>query len=397
MPDLERELANPDFAKLVVGALTLRTNYLSTTNDFLSLQSYGNLLQEQAPLELPGDAGLSYEVRTFQGEMKAQARYFNNKIVTEYIRLFTMGTNFYALWKAMFDNDIEHLQHAFENEIARKASFHVFKELSDQAGKTNQVASAFVEDLKVLNVTLAKLDSKLDSALDASIKQLEESAIAESAKIDKLKKAIEQNINDIVAGASKVGAATSELIIGVLTTITDAKVDVGSKGGKGGETQKDGNGGKDKGDSGVPSTDFAVSAIQGATEGAAETAQARADLNANNEKLSVAYQNLARANALVAVAKVVKVQNEMFISVMKEAQEDSMQLAATWGQAPITPPGSGITLEFANFAQQIESVSSQKDADSLVDLCKNASMEWDLLNEKLSDLKRAMVDNTAGG
>ncbi|MCP4425498.1 MAG: HBL/NHE enterotoxin family protein [Chloroflexi bacterium] len=394
-----------------VGPITLRSDYQLSTDEIMLLQSYANLLREQMPLDLPVDSGLAFEVAAFQEQMKDKAGNVFNRIVPNYIRIVSMGANFYALWEALLRIDLPLLQSADSNEKARKTSAYLFRELSDQASKTNQVASAVEDDLRLLNNALKKTDSKFQTALDASIAQLGATAVAQSSEIDELKALIKQNINDIVSGAQKAGAATSELLIGMLTMISEAKVDngdskdpekegkdkdkdkdkEGSEDKKSLEDKKDGNGKEGGGGSKPPSVDFVVSAIKGASEGVAETAQARADLNANNEKLVVAYQNLAQANALIAVAKVVSVQNDLFISTMKEALQNIASLSDTWGKTPITPPGSGISLEFANFAHQIEIVSGRQDVNQLVRLVNNASTDWDLLNEELVDLKRAMV------
>lgn len=108
-------------------------------------------------------------------------------------------------------------------------------------------------------------------------------------------------------------------------------------------------------------------------------------------KLAAAYQSMARANALVAVANVVKVQNHMFTSAMGQALAATQQIATTWGQDPILPPGSGISLEFTDFAQQTDAISSQQAASDLVRQLEYASTGWDLLDAQLVTLKKTII------
>ena len=71
----------------------------------------------------------------------------------------------------------------------------------------------------------------------------------------------------------ETGAAVTQLGTGILTTIAGSN------------------------DDSVPSPNFAVMAIQGGIQGVSETSQALRDLEANNQMLATAYQNLASINA----------------------------------------------------------------------------------------------------
>ena len=241
------------------------------------------------------------------------------------------------------------------------------------------------------------LDTKLGDALTSAIKELGVEATSLSENIDALKDAIKKNIDDIAEGANKAGAATSELVVGVLTTIVNAKPDSkpakngNGDGSESGENGKDSGSGENGGGSNEPSTDFVVSAIKGASEGVAETAQARAALNANNEKLAAAIQKLARINALVAVAQVVAVQNSLFSAALQSIQQSVAAIAATWGAPPIAPPASGISLGLADFAKQIAAVSSQQEANTLVGQMEYAFNDWKLFYKDLARQKGRLV------
>lgn len=381
-----------------IGPSTLRSNFENTSNYFRLLQTYANLLLTQMPLDLKVSSGLAFKINAYQQELGEKANTLHNNTIAEYIGIISKSINFCAIWDAAVKLDAQLLLNAAENPKAKANCVNIFHENSQQSGRLYQFTDALTDDLVVLNDRLEKISTEFFPALEAAIKDLGKAAEAESANIDALNKSIIQNINDISAGAEKAGAATTELVIGVLTKIADAKPDKDPKDGDGKKDPKEGNGKKDttvgdgKKTPDTSSTDFVVSAIRGAVDGVAQTAQARADLNSNNEKLAAAYQRLANDNALIAVAKVIAAQNHMFISTMKEVQTHSTHLADTWGQPPISAAGSGISLEFVNFAKQIDAISTSDEAKQLEDSWQYESTNWDLLNKKLIYLKGQIVN-----
>ncbi len=373
-----------------VGPENLASNYLSATNVFIQLEEFSNLNLSQQELNLPVDTGLSYEIETYQNQLKSSASAFFSDISGKFIHQISLGLNFVALWKASEEVELPLLRQAATNEKARQASQRAFQELSEQSGRIHQFGTDLSGTIGVYNGTLGPLNDKLQVAIAEAIKQLGAAAESATQEIDALNTAIGKNIDDIVAGATETGSAVSELLIGILTTIADAKPDKTSTGtesqGKGTKT-KSGDGDANK----PPSTDFAVSAITAGSEGVEKTSQARADLRANNEKLAKAYQTLAQANALSAVGKVVAVQAAQFASAMAELQTQTETLVASWGQSPITPPGSGRSLAFQQFADEIAAISSQTEADGLVKQVEFVSTDWTLLGDRLQSLKTRLV------
>jgi hypothetical protein len=142
----------------------------------------------------------------------------------------------------------------------------------------------------------------------------------------------------------------------------------------------------------VPSTDFAVKGIQGAEDGTANTVQARADLNANNEKLAARCQSLAITRAVLAVAKVVQVQSGLFASAVGDSRAAAEQLASTWGQPPVSPPGSGLSLGFYDFAKDIDAVRDHDGASDLVARLRLANDGWRALSDALEDMKQLLTE-----
>jgi hypothetical protein len=344
-----------------IGPLDLQSQYLSVTDQFLQLQSYSNLIQQQIPLNLPNADGLAFQIMTYQSQIKAIAAAFLDPLMSSYIGLLTAGTNFCMLWDALISNGLAWIAQAYDSQSSKETAVAALQGVSDEASRINQTAQLLAGDFRVRNNELQSSEKAFDTSLTTAITQMGAAAAATSKTIDDLKAQAAQDIANIVAGAERVGGAVAELGIGSLTTIRG--------------------GGK---------PDFAVDAIQAAETGAAETAQARADLRRHNQDLSNAYQTLANLNSLIAIAKVIQVQNAMFASAMNEALKGLGQLVAIWGQSPITPPGSGISLEFATFAQQVQQVTTQSAATSLVAALRNVDTSWKSLKQELSQLTASL-------
>ena len=327
------------------GPQALPVDYFSASDQFLFTQTAANLLEQQANLDLDAqvDAGLAYQVSQFQSQMKSRAMTTGDRILPAYIGLLSQATAFAALWNAAYQLQRPRLAQAAQDASTRADLAQVYRQLATQSGHINQQAQALTGDMRVIAGELAPLNAGFNTALSTTIAALGAAASASSASIDQLKAAINTNIADIVAGANKTGAAVTELIVKTMTTISDAQGD--------GKT--------------APSGDFVVQGIDAAEQGVAETAQARAALNANNALLASAYQQLAGANALVAVAKVVQVQNSQFSSAFHNALDTAQVLAEDWGQSPQAPPATGVSAGLAAFANAVAGMASSADAETL--------------------------------
>jgi len=353
------------------GPQALQVDYFSASDQFLFTQTAANLLEQQANLDLDAqvDAGLAYQVSQFQSQMKSRAMTAGDRILPAYIGLLSQATAFAALWDAAYQLQRPRLAQAAQDGATRADIAQVYRQLAVQSGHINQQAQALTGDMRVIAGELAPLNAGFNTALSATIAALGAAASASSASIDQLKAAINTNIADIVAGANKTGAAVTELIVKTMTTISDAQGD--------GKT--------------APSGDFVVQGIDAAEQGVAETAQARAALNANNALLASAYQQLAGADALVAVAKVVQVQNSQFSSAFHNALDTAQVLAEDWGQSPQAPPATGISAGLAAFADAVAGMASNADAETLGGQLDYANTAWQLLAASLAPLEQAMT------
>ncbi|NHQ90804.1 hypothetical protein [Janthinobacterium lividum] len=353
------------------GPQALQVDYFSASDQLLFTQTAADLLEQQANLDLDAqaDAGLAYQVSQFQTQMKSRAMAAGDRILPSYIGLLSQATAFAALWDAAYQLQRPRLAQAVLDGATRADIAQVCRQLAVQSGHINQQAQALTGDMRVIASELAPLNAGFNTALSATIATLGAAASASSASIDQLKAAINTNIADIVAGANKTGAAVTELIVKTMTTISDAQ----------------GNGKT------APSGDFVVQGIDAAEQGVAETAQARAALNANNALLASAYQQLAGADALVAVAKVVQVQNSQFTSAFNSALDTAQVLAEDWGQSPQAPPATGISAGLAAFADAVAGMASNADAETLGGQLDYANTAWQLLAASLAPLEQAMT------
>lgn len=353
------------------GPQALQVDYFSASDQFLFTQTAANLLEQQANLDLNAqvDAGLAYQVSQFQSQMKSRAMTASDRILPAYIGLLSQATAFAALWNAAYQLQRPRLAQAAQDAATRADLAQVYQQLAAQSGHINQQAQALTGDMRVIAGELAPLNAGFNTALSTTIAALGAAASASSASIDQLKAAINTNIADIVAGANKTGAAVTELIVKTMTTISDAQ----------GEGKA------------APSGDFVVQGIDAAEQGVAETAQARAALNANNALLASAYQQLAGADALVAVAKVVQVQNSQFSSAFHNALDTAQVLAEDWGQSPQAPPATGVSAGLAAFADAVAGMASSADAEALGSQLDYANTAWQLLAASLAPLEQAMT------
>jgi hypothetical protein len=353
-----------------IGPSTLQPDYLFAFDKITQLQTFADLLQMQVVLDFSNiDEGLAFEINSFQNQMKAHAEYINDQFMAEFIGILSKSSNFCVLYNAPLKTEVNNVKNAASNFRAKESSSRVMSLLANQSGDLNQTVKIVASNLSVKKYELDETNEYFDTCLQKAIKALTSSATKSLTTIDNLQKEIKKNIDDIVEGANKIGAATSELLIGLLTTITDAK------------------GGKPN----TPSTNFVAMSVKGAADGAAETSQARANLNSNNAKLATEFQNLAKFNGLVAVAKVTKIQNDMFTNSVSDSLRAIHKISETWGQTPVLPPATGISLEFSNFSKSIDSISNGDDAQKLASIMEFVSDDWLAFKMKLNSFKTRLT------
>mgnify|MGYP004473660171 CR=1 FL=1 len=347
-----------------ISAKNLQQAYLDANQNVLLFQQYIENILVQQPLNLTENTVLAHRVSTFQSQFKEQAISYRNIFMPEYITSLTSGLNFYTAFKSFVTN----VEQLIRQSSADQAS-SLAVELSKIADETNQRINTAVQKFGVVNNSLSQLQSEFDSALDMVISKLGDSKIAINQDIDKLKNTLNKNIDGIVEGSVKFGGAVYELGIGVLKNITN--IEAGN----------------------IIPGEFVVSAITAAQKGTAQSAQASADFDSNNKELNTAYQTLEQKNSLLAIATVIQFNNKQFISKMKETELKISNIAAIWGQSPVISPGSGISLGFDQYAQQINAITTPSDIDQLLELLQQAAISWKSLRDELNNIKQELVRN----
>ncbi|MEM7303604.1 MAG: hypothetical protein AAF468_21195 [Pseudomonadota bacterium] len=385
------------------GPDTLTADYQIASDAFIMLQTYCDLVEEQVNLGLPVDAGVAYEASVYQGEMKQKARDFHRQRDSEFIELVAVAMSINDLFQALCSISLPQLRAPDGLSDRLKSVSAELAVVAKESGRTNQKCTTYASDVEIVHSEAAVMNTKLDAALVPAILQLGTEAEASLAEINALKAAIQKNINDIVEGAHKGGAAYNELGVGFLTTIENARAADAAKKkaeaekGKKDEGKKKGDKKEDKKKDGakkpdIPSADFVISAIHGAEAGAEETSKARAELNANNKKLAKAYHKLAQQNEFLAIAKVVAVQNGMMADAMKDASTAVSRLAETWGRSPLAPPGSGISLSLQTFAELAGELPNNSEAANLLaEKIDYAGSAWALLGDRLDAIRRRLA------
>jgi len=367
--------------------LELLPAYSATTDSIVVSQSYAQLIAQQSNFNLPVDAGIASKVTLLQKRMKEAALDLNNRLMARYITLITLADNFCILVDSFSKVADGSFVEASESDQARQSIEIAARELSTEAGNVNVKAAALSKVISASNKELTSVSTELDSALTLAYTQLGEDSASLSKEIDDLQLKIDAAIEDIVKGSDKVGDAVKELGVGIITNITEAKSDPEPSS----KDKKDATKDTSKDEQQVLDTSYVIKAITAGAEGAAQTSQARADLNRYNNELAKAYQELAAINSSITIAKVVQVQNNLFASSMTKLASNVETIAENWGLSPVIPPGSAISLGFSSYADKITEITTQSDAKLLQSILRMAAVEWETVKEEIDYQRKSLV------
>ncbi|WP_272080339.1 hypothetical protein [Microcystis aeruginosa] len=96
---------------------------MTATDQFITLQTSANLLEEQKNLNLhlPVDAGLAEEITLYQTQIKNTVTiYISDQSLPSYIDIFNSASNFCALWQAAYQIVTPKLKNAYVDPVAKK-------------------------------------------------------------------------------------------------------------------------------------------------------------------------------------------------------------------------------------------------------------------------------------
>jgi hypothetical protein len=325
---------------------------------------------------------LAVKVVAYQNRMKSQATYFYQNLINSdygFIASVTGAYNLCALMNAAATLSAPDILQAPTNATARSTASSAFSAVASQAQSVQVTASTLATKAFVANQSLNQYIGSYQQTLAAVEANLEQTAKDTLSQIDTLKQAINQNISDIVTGASQVGGAVSNLLVGILTSIPTDKAGGGDTGGDA-STADAGTADADSSQDNPGS--FAVLAIQAAVSGETMLSQAEQDLNANNQQLAAAYQSLAATDQLLAVAKAVDVQTEMFSSMLPLAASDAHDLVISL---------NGVQANLTSFAGTISNVTTAAAAQAAANQVQSAALSWTAFASELQSMKTMLV------
>lgn len=341
-----------------IRASNLQQAYLDVSQNILLLQKLAQQVATQEPLNLIGDSRLASQVREFQSQFKTKAIECQNNLLPEYNTNLTSALNFHAL----FESFVTIGEPLITQAAAVKAS-SIAMQISKDADEINQQTNMNAQNFGGVYNSLSQLQSQFDSALDEAIRELDYSKNEINQDIDKFRNALKKNINDIGEGSAKVGDALCKFGISVLMNRTNV-------------------------DAVNTIVESLFSTFTGVQKGVTESAQASADFNSNRKELTATFKKLARKDTLLTIAELIRFTNQQFISQMQETELKISKIAAMWGESPVQPPGSGISLGFYQYAQQINAIKTPADTNQLLALLHQARFSWSLLKDSLNNIRQ---------
>jgi hypothetical protein len=98
--------------------------------------------------------------------------------------------------------------------------------------------------------------------------------------------------------------------------------------------------------------------------------------------MAVLYQEMARDNTLIAIAKVIQGQNQLFLNAQKQLALDIRELLADW---------SAVAAAFKAAGQELTPGVTQAEADALAADVQQAVLLWQALQGQLTSIRQFMT------
>jgi hypothetical protein len=368
----------PTVSSVNFGDQDLLRAYLSGANKGLLSQTYSNLLLIQQQLSVLNiDTEISVKIQAYQQRMFNQARFFTDASLPGFISLLSFGSNFSALVSALnkdFTRDDQTILDGIKNIVLSVTA------IADLA-KSYEVSSKAL-DTK-FTVALDSLLSLISSYQDA-LTQLEDLVAVNVTgiiqEIDALNLKTATNIQDIVAGGDKASAGVAEIGKSIIATIGISEDD--SK--KTAADSKAGTNVLTAGEGGDDKIDYMISGLQSIAGGVTDSSQAARDLKTNNRLLAAAYQQLASANAVLAVAKSIQAQNQLYTDAYQGTTTAVHALYSGW---------QSIQASYYRNADIITAITTTDDIQILRSKMTLATQEWQILSQEIGTIKASYAGN----
>lgn len=379
-----------------LGTQNLEETYLVTTENITVVQLSASVIMAQPILDISDlDMKLATLINAYQDRLKSNAKFFLAKLIPEYVTVVIDASNFSALVNASYSILRNEINEAYENPTVALHASRTFTHLSAQAGEVWVDVHSLNSSYMAGEKSIERYAKDYATDLSEVIELLGETTKKITLKIEEIQENIAQNIKDIVEGSKELGGAVTELGMGILTTISGAVEVPKPKEDDDNDDDEDGNDEKDKssqeeGDGQekepleAPNVEYAIHSIQAGTSGTAKASTAVQELKANNKKLAAAFQELARENVLVAIAKAVEAQNELYLDAFAQLGSDIHDLSTEW--AVIEPA-------YTKYAQDVKSIRNQSESIEMGAELQGAKTLWSALNGQLMYIRKNMSGN----
>ncbi|WP_454878851.1 hypothetical protein [Serratia inhibens] len=338
--------------------------HLSISSHALLNQSYSNLLLSQQLLTSQlMDPALTVKVKAYQNQLRQQAHAFKQSTMSELIGLFTKASNFSTLV-----NTINKL-YSIEDPRVPQQTAEQIAALADVALSYQNAAQAVDTQFSVTRETLEPLMNNFCETVDAIEQGLSAEAKQQAQTITKLNEAIGKNIQGIVDAGIKAGEGVVQLGQSIVAAVPL-------------EPAKDTPPTQPK--TATEQVNYMISGIQAISAGASGAHQAVSDLKANYVKLAAAYQALARANALLSVAKSVHAQAQLFADTYALIAQHVALLPIEWNK---------VAQDYQATASVIRTVGDMSEMKQIQQVISLSADQWQRLSKVIGNAKSNYAGN----
>jgi len=372
-----------------------------------------NIAIRQQVIAAPSsDAGLVAKIDVFQAQLINNAKTFYRTTDSSLLKLLSQITNISSLLDALIKVEQTVLVDAVDHAESRTEISDAFTVVSDEIGKLSIKFHGLQSELAASKTDRGGFSAALSAAIDSLIVNLGAAAVSSGNDIDRLQKAIQDNIQAIVDGGNELAGGITQLGTGIVTTIFNSidpaagaaegagdklvtaatasdDVDASSNEGEGDDSSNEGEGADEDDDDGstpekpeLPDTGFAAESIVVVADGTAKMTQAQTDIANDTQRLAVAYDKLATAESWIAVAKAIQANNELYVGAITALSDSVDSLKSDFQK---------IAGNLLNLSGEIDGGIDNARARQLKRVMSAAQLMWSQLDDKVKGIKNSLA------
>jgi hypothetical protein len=294
-----------------VGTNNLIPAYRKSAHQVLLCQTNSLVILRQPSLFLASmDMRLATQVNNFQAKYKSGATTVLSSFTREYLQILAKGQNYAQLIIAL----------SGLGTPALKSDFTLLlDEFIKLAGEIEIDFKGLQAEQEIVSIQLLNELKAYEMTLDSVIRLASARVQTLNANINEMSKASKACIDKIVSSAFEVGKGVTSITVGIIGQVA------GNLPAKKGATAV-----ADKTPLEVPDVSFVIEGIQQISGGIAESSEAAKEFQRLNNQLAAAYQELAKADGIVAAAKVIQAQNEALSTSLRQALPEINGLRQEW-------------------------------------------------------------------